>query len=1169
MSKEIILDTNQMAFLLYNMFGHDIAHDAHPATLGDGRFSKAIRQTAQRYQEHMSTSHGGRGSHVGGYKKIKRGGNPDDELVYFQSIGQMTSRNTLITSIGSDLIDNGMLYSANLPRTSVGDDVRMWQDINLILIDVPKIRQQFSTTATTTNTTKELYPGFIYFNGEVFDPYDAVVYSQPAPQGLDGIQIIVSLKNFVVTIPVPDNGSIYIQEINNPRFVTYYQITRTNFNSMINILGNDFFYTSFNDYMKTTSFLKLKDAPNVYFVSYILKTQGPDDSSQNFFNKLIQFYTNILKNRTDNILQNIKLVFTFLEVLYAFNFFKTNYDKKYIDYCRNNFNFVPQNLSLNILVQIFLGQIQQIKIENNNKKYIYPMIDLFGDTSTEDKYIINKMISLINNNKSKPKIIQEIKRNEKSTNPKYSSKMIQTFLDIVNSVTIPSKTEKEISLLKDFFIITKMCSTINYIDDYVDENDNIIVGGALKQLNYEGFIIPHEFINHISEGLPEQIKNNASLDKIILDPENNVISNGYIHSKIQVSDYGIKTLLPRDSLPEVYAQALYGASTSTTIKENALLTFLIKVFPSNSDIEALSSLDEYKNKLYNDPTISKTSTFVEDLNNIFKNKEEHEDLNTIILTLLIDYGKPEFNFDNFLKPLFVFNAKGVIPKEYVKSIGVLAAFEQSVIRQIRIAILYSLLSKIPNSGIPVQANIVNRFMTNLSESLSIYLNIIAIITKIFESVPGLTTIQKMNSSYLISISILAIKQAMSKITTGNNYILNAQINILSSIYLKKNIVSGKTGKGDIDNKLLTAFKEWITTGSKGAGNFEGNAGFVENENNLTTGILESLGLQQTPNSTELYFINNAVTAKVGIPPFFCPISSIMDGQRTCYSWNSALQNNGIEYGTIDVIIRDGNITNNASQRTGETMRYHIRVETNPQTKRVRISAFLKIGDEILINIGRLSSTPGLPEQPDPYIEIDLNSDNSPLKATECLKEIIMMNIDTLTDSSGRNVKSWDEYLNLITSDTTLSTNSGNTISTQMLRRKIISTSFRKSIGDVIQELNMVVENGGYIDGGPVLMSKPGTRILSPNVFRLGLSNDRPSGVRILLLLLFGKKDVNQNSIGGFINPTGKYLLAMRNKKMRGGGVGCVGGGGGYNKQTQSILKRNNKKRKNRTRKVQK
>ena len=49
---------------------------------------------------------------------------------------------------------------------------------------------------------------------------------------------------------------------------------------------------------------------------------------------------------------------------------------------------------------------------------------------------------------------------------------------------------------------------------------------------------------------------------------------------------------------------------------------------------------------------------------------------------------------------------------------------------------------------------------------------------------------------------------------------------------------------------------------------------------------------------------------------------------------------------------------------------------------------------------------------------------------------------------------------------------------------------------------MVVENGGYIDGGPVLVSKPGTRILSPNVFRLGLSNDRPSGVRILLLLLF-------------------------------------------------------------------
>ena len=78
-----------------------------------------------------------------------------------------------------------------------------------------------------------------------------------------------------------------------------------------------------------------------------------------------------------------------------------------------------------------------------------------------------------------------------------------------------------------------------------------------------------------------------------------------------------------------------------------------------------------------------------------------------------------------------------------------------------------------------------------------------------------------------------------------------------------------------------------------------------------------------------------------------------------------------------------------------------------------------------------------------------------------------------------------------------------------------------------QELNMVADNGGYI-GEPSF--SVGSSILKPNVFRLGLSNDRPSGVRTALFILFGKNGINPNSMGGFINLEGNYLIAIRNGK---------------------------------------
>jgi hypothetical protein len=91
-----------------------------------------------------------------------------------------------------------------------------------------------------------------------------------------------------------------------------------------------------------------------------------------------------------------------------------------------------------------------------------------------------------------------------------------------------------------------------------------------------------------------------------------------------------------------------------------------------------------------------------------------------------------------------------------------------------------------------------------------------------------------------------------------------------------------------------------------------------------------------------------------------------------------------------------------------------------------------------------------------------------------------------------------------------------------MRRKILEVSFVKSLGDFLQEINGVTKNGGYIKA-PVI-SSPNNRIVDFNGPRLQLSNDRPSGIRAVLLLLFGQGDIRTDAIGGFVTNK-KFCLA--------------------------------------------
>jgi hypothetical protein len=1072
MSQEVVLTTNQMAFFIYNLIGHDISHDGHPSGLGEGRFSKAIISTKNPVARgFMSTSHGG----------MLKGGSStlDLETAYFSSIRGMDSRNSLISSIGFELIGKKMLYvTSNIPRNANITDENRWQNLSIIIIDIQTIIRQFNRG--NYYEMNSMYPGFVYFNDEVISPYDIVVNKTSSGTGGLGAMYTVSIpsNNIQITFYESSPQNITIGFATTPpTLIGYLQADGTNFKSIIDHLGEEFVYTSFSDYMKNTSLLDIEGL-GYYFQEYILKKTGPDQTY--FFQQSIAFYnafTTAVSSKTD---ANIALLKQSIEVFIdAFIHFFTHYNGIF-----NSFARAVVRIDLETLASIFIGQIEQLSVDETIKDNIYSSIDILSSGVLDE---------LISTNISKP--------------------------------------EKNIFL--DFFVISKL-STNNVVDEDDDEDEDYeedMDGGKITKrsksmkggakLPYLTPVIPNNFLISLKgQFIDEQIPQ-------ILDPSHSAQVSAAIVTNIGNSAV-IAELLPRDSLPEVYAQELYGSTVSSTFNTRNLLNFLITAsIPSEEDISNLSETAKFKNYLYNNPTDTTViGIFIGDLLKLFDTETSAIPDKDAILSLLILFNGPEFN--GKLLPIFVNNVSGVSQikdnKSLKRLLDKLSVFEQNIIRQIRIGLLYLLM---PEQFADITQIKVTKFIKNMLVALNVYLKLIAKVTELFEASPGLTTIQKINSAYMIATAVLSISESMKKIidpSNTNSSILDAQIKILSSIYLKKNVSSGKTGIGNIDDKLFEEFKKWLKSGPKGAGNFIGNAKYLDDQFKGKTGFMDVLaatGFGPILPDNNLYYINNAVTAKVGLPDFFCPFSSIMDGQSHCNTLASSLKNNGVEFGAMDVIIRNGNIIGQGIPTTGETMRYHIRVEQEREGSTiVLISVFLKIGNEILINIGRLSSTPSSPPA-DPPIRVDLNSRSSPLEASECLKEIIDVNLGTIINASGQIIP-WDTYLQTIQADPSL-------------RRKIITSSFRKSLGDFLQELNSVIRNGGYISA-PAYKNIAGKTIVPPEILRLGLANDRPSGIRMILLILFGQTGINDKCAGGFINNDGKYLIAIRTIARRGGNI---------------------------------
>jgi hypothetical protein len=304
------------------------------------------------------------------------------------------------------------------------------------------------------------------------------------------------------------------------------------------------------------------------------------------------------------------------------------------------------------------------------------------------------------------------------------------------------------------------------------------------------------------------------------------------------------------------------------------------------------------------------------------------------------------------------------------------------------------------------------------------------------------------------------------------------------------------------------------------------------------------------------FISNSVNAKteIGDLEYFCPISSIMDNMPQCGTIQSS-QKDGVEYGTMDVLIK-------RAEGGDPQMAYRVRVEPKPQGQvptTAKIYASLQIGpigggEGLIIRKGipDVEDWPGRTIYPDDGggpITVQLGKltagQDNPLDAKTCLKKVFdHINSGFTGDLKRSGYENLIDYFSL-DNEAAISDHLAGIRTTYTgvppadagvppadallaetnplrMRRDMLETSFVKGLGDYLQEINGVTVNGGYL-GDPIAI---GQQIESSDGLRLQLSNDRPSGMRALLMLLFPRpgSNIRPDVIAGYLTSK-KYAVA--------------------------------------------
>lgn len=351
------------------------------------------------------------------------------------------------------------------------------------------------------------------------------------------------------------------------------------------------------------------------------------------------------------------------------------------------------------------------------------------------------------------------------------------------------------------------------------------------------------------------------------------------------------------------------------------------------------------------------------------------------------------------------------------------------------------------------------------------------------------------------------------------------------------------------------------------------------------GIINTMQASVADPNGPRFTVNNAVTIAADrldvSKKHFCDTSSVIDAMTSICNNIKVSLPSGIEWGIMDVSVQS------------DMFFYRVRVTPNQRkgfkTKEnvpswVDISAYLKVivfdadgtsREVVLINVYKVADPKDAPTdwpQEDKHDGYSVNlesSDLGPLSARASVENLQYF-IDALPIIPGKT----DTYENLIKTlhtapgdeilanqidQTTMRSPSGVDIqfspiprweeffpspgenyTVDYLRRGIIEHSFRKSLGDYLQEMTTVVSHGGYINPGPKFSES--SNILPPNEGRLGLHNDRPAAARAIILTLFGDGAVNPKTISGLVvtDKQNRLNYVVAGRGVSGGGGGRLG-----------------------------
>ena len=307
-------------------------------------------------------------------------------------------------------------------------------------------------------------------------------------------------------------------------------------------------------------------------------------------------------------------------------------------------------------------------------------------------------------------------------------------------------------------------------------------------------------------------------------------------------------------------------------------------------------------------------------------------------------------------------------------------------------------------------------------------------------------------------------------------------------------------------------------------------------------------------------VNNGSTIKkgmLGIIPFggagfneqldnmtFCPLSSIADAAGgQCSGSNpitTSIDKCGLEYGVMHI-----KITNNP-QPSAQNIAIEFKMSSyhtnsapctadNQKPIFAMIEMHVKLGDEVIINIGKLQDSRSEYKDPDPTtngepassstatlpgLKIMLNDSDTPLKAVNAVTSMTKTVMDITKGTS-----SWASFVDAVSYRGDDVVRRPKAIKNRLM---INNKSIVKSIGDAAQELNVFANEGGYGTngagvpqrwtnikpvGGENQILKPSPSPLSAAAaaappgtvdgFRFLDNNDQPSTYRAFIAILFG------------------------------------------------------------------